>query len=275
LQKRDADALRLKPEEPKGLLDRKHSESKFQLTRFEPSDAEIAYFVSHYWVVSWDLLRGETYESENLPYPNVHLVFHRGASGIFGVTTRKFVRRLEGRDQAFGVSFRPGGFHPLAATPIWRFTDRRTEIDEVFGPAGRDLEERVLSVEGAAARIALAEAFVRNSKPPRDEAIALVNRVTERIAADRTVVRVEDAANEAGLSRRQLERLFRTYVGVSPKWVIQRYRLFEAADRLAAEPDVNLAGLAVELGYFDQSHFIRDFKAMVGASPARYARRAG
>jgi transcriptional regulator GlxA family with amidase domain len=82
------------------------------------------------------------------------------------------------------------------------------------------------------------------------------------------IIRVDDVASKAGFSRRQLERLFRTYVGVSPKCVIQRYRLFEAADRLAEQPDANLAALAIELGYFDQAHFIRDFKAMIGSSPA-------
>ena len=67
------------------------------------------------------------------------------------------------------------------------------------------------------------------------------------------------------------EALFREYVGVTPKWVIQRYRLFEAAERLASG-QADGAQLAHELGYFDQAHFIRDFKAMVGKSPLAFAR---
>ena len=70
---------------------------------------------------------------------------------------------------------------------------------------------------------------------------------------------------------RQLQRLFKEYVGVSPKWVIQRYRLFDAAERIAAGTIVKGADLALELGYADQAHFIRDFKT-VGRSPADYAR---
>jgi AraC-like DNA-binding protein len=72
---------------------------------------------------------------------------------------------------------------------------------------------------------------------------------------------------------RQLQRLFKEYVGVSPKWVIQRYRLLDAAERVAAGTIVNWADLALELGYADQAHFIRDFKGLVGRSPAEYARR--
>lgn len=73
---------------------------------------------------------------------------------------------------------------------------------------------------------------------------------------------------------RQLERVFARLVGVSPKWVIQHYRLFEAAERLDAEPSTDMTRQAYELGYFDQAHFIKDFKAMVGSSPLEYARKA-
>ena len=62
--------------------------------------------------------------------------------------------------------------------------------------------------------------------------------------------------------------------GVSPTWVIQRYRLHEAADQLAAGATVGQSALALDLGYSDQAHFAGDFKAVVGVSPAAYAKRA-
>jgi AraC-like DNA-binding protein len=62
-------------------------------------------------------------------------------------------------------------------------------------------------------------------------------------------------------------------VGVSPKWVIQRYRLHEAAAQLSRADAPELADLPLQLGYFDQSHFIRDFKAVVGCAPGKYGAR--
>ncbi len=61
---------------------------------------------------------------------------------------------------------------------------------------------------------------------------------------------------------------------MSPKWVIQRYRLHEAAEQLAAGEPVSQPGLALSLGYSDQAHFVRDFKAIVGVTPGAYARAA-
>jgi AraC-like DNA-binding protein len=92
-------------------------------------------------------------------------------------------------------------------------------------------------------------------------------------AGDRTLVRVDDLVDRHGMNKRTLQRLFARYVGVRPKWVIQRYRLHEAAERLAAG-GVDHAALASELGYSDQAHFARDFKAIVGLSPAVYERQA-
>jgi AraC-like DNA-binding protein len=100
----------------------------------------------------------------------------------------------------------------------------------------------------------------------------LASRITYRIAEDRELVRVEQVVREFSLPLRQLQRLFADYVGVGPKWVIQRYRLHEAAERIAAGEVTDFADLALELAYADQAHFIRDFRKLVGSTPAQYAR---
>jgi AraC-like DNA-binding protein len=84
---------------------------------------------------------------------------------------------------------------------------------------------------------------------------------------------VDDLAAAAGRSPRALQRLFREYVGVTPKWVLRRLRLQEAAERMA-DGTGDWAALALDLGYFDQAHFINDFRRVVGRSPAEYAAQA-
>jgi transcriptional regulator GlxA family with amidase domain len=93
------------------------------------------------------------------------------------------------------------------------------------------------------------------------------------------ITTVEELAERVGLSVRALQRAFHRHVGVSPKWVIRRARVQEAAERVALGQHVAWASLASELGYFDQAHLIRDFRAQLGETPAAYAatcaRRAG
>jgi AraC-like DNA-binding protein len=120
-------------------------------------------------------------------------------------------------------------------------------------------------------RAALTDLIFAELRPPfpPGEAVACA----ARIIADRRLLRVEDACDALGYDLRRLQRLFRREVGVGPKEVIRRYRLMEAAERLAKEGDLSCVDLAYSLGYADQAHFIRDFKAVAGVSPAVYRKR--
>ena len=76
-----------------------------------------------------------------------------------------------------------------------------------------------------------------------------------------------------GVSPRSLQRAFQRLVGLGPKWVLLRYRLHEAAERIATGEANDLTELALDLGYFDVAHFTRQFTAAMGQSPGAYARR--
>lgn len=103
-----------------------------------------------------------------------------------------------------------------------------------------------------------------------DERSDLAARIVQEVMEDRTIIKVEQLSQRTGMSVRQLQRLFHKYVGVTPKWVIKRFRLQEAAERIEKDASKPWAELAIELGYFDQAHFIKDFKAVLGKSPAAY-----
>ena len=95
-----------------------------------------------------------------------------------------------------------------------------------------------------------------------------------RPAGFRPFVPVSQVAALAQMSGRSLQRAFADYVGAGPKWVIQRYRLQDAAARAAAAESVDWSNLAVELGFADQAHLTRAFTATVGAPSAIYAKQA-
>jgi AraC-like DNA-binding protein len=258
---------------PRGVLTPPDGARPFELSLHQPAP-ELAEFVEHYWAVRWDL-RGQGPRTQHvLSHPSVHLVAEPGRSGIFGVPTRTFTRRLEDRGRVFALKFRPAGFRPFLGAPVSTLTDRTVPASTVFGADGESLVQRFLAVGDESPLVELADSFVRDRLPAPDPVVPQVNGIVAQIMADREITRVDHLVCLTGLGKRALQRLFKDYVGVTPKWVIQRYRLHEAAERLAGG-EVDLATLAAELGYFDQAHFARDFRAAVGRPPAAYSRGAG
>jgi AraC-like DNA-binding protein len=256
---------------PKGLLDPTVAREKLRLARVHPS-ADLAPFVEHHWIVAWDLREQAPHVQKTLPYPCVHVVFERKGAAVYGVMRGSFEALLEGRDRVLGVRFRAGAFRGFLEKPLGKITDRTLPLSAVFDVDDRAICEAVLDAPDDAAMVTLAEEMLRPALPPPDPTIDLVNRIIAKVEANPDMTRVDDLADVAGLGVRDLQRLFADYVGVSPKWVIRRCRLHEVAFRLSRGEHVELTRLSHDLGYFDQAHLTRDFKAVVGRSPSDYQR---
>jgi len=259
-----------KPGEPRGVLRRQGARGRFQHERLLPSSG-LAGLVEHYWYVSWDLRLLPPQLQATLPHPNVHLVVERNASTIYGVRTERFERCLEGQDFVFGIKFRPGGFHPFLQEPVSTLANRSLPARAVFGIACESLAPRIAACATVDAMTAVAEAFLLENLPPPDPDVARAGALVSTIADDLGITSVDCLMTTAAIDKRALQRLFQKYVGIGPKWVIRRYRLHEAIARIQDGAPVDWAALAAELGYFDQSHFGRDFRALVGQSPTGYA----
>jgi AraC-like DNA-binding protein len=265
--------IRRKTEPPRGVLKTPVNKAgQMHQARYHPSP-DLAHLVEHFWSVRWDFRGVPPQRVETLPHPSVHMLFERSLGCcIAGVSRGKFARLLEGKDEVFAAKFRPGGFHPFVGVSVSEFSDTTATLRSVWGADGDALERAVLAEREDAARMAVVEEFLRRREPAPDDNVALAGTIVDAIAADRRIVRVEDVSARFGLGLRALQRLFAHYVGTNPKWVIQRYRLHEAAEQLALDAPPSQSALALQLGYADQAHFVRDFKRMVGASPAAYAR---
>jgi AraC-like DNA-binding protein len=249
-----------------------------------PAGPAVAEFVERYWSVCWSNERPA--RREVITHPAFHLTVTTATDGsgrparaeVNGVVTRTFAVDLHGRGRVVGAKFRPGGFTALTGRPAYAFTDRRVPLDQVVPDHAIDrLLGRVLAApDDPDAAVAALEELVGRLVPRRTPtAYAVVLAVVADMLADHRLSRVEDVAARHGLSVRALQRLFRRFVGVGPKWVLQRYRLHDAVTAIDTDPEVmgDLAGLAASLGWSDQSHFTRDFTAAVGVSPHAYAAR--
>jgi AraC-like DNA-binding protein len=253
----------------RGILNPQRGASHFTLTRHAPAP-EVAERVDRHWIVRWDLRGRSPFTQDVLPHPCVNLVFQAGEGRIYGVVRHRFSRRLEGEGVAVGTRFKPGAFAAFVEIPMSRLVGRSVPVAEAFGPDGARLQGEVAEHDDEAQKVAAVERFVGDRLPEDDEGFELVGEIVADMLTLPPGARVEEVAERHGLSERTLQRLFRRYIGLGPKWVLQRYRLHEAAERMAAGEGDDLTRLALELGYFDLPHFTTHFRRAVGRSPAAF-----
>jgi AraC-like DNA-binding protein len=259
-------------QDSRGIVDPAAGLSRFSLDRHAPSE-HVARFVGWYWVVSWDLPAGQTYPQHVLPHPVVNLVVEPDDALAVGVQRGQTTKRLAGRGRALGVMFRPGGFSPLAPGAMTRLTDRAAHLVDWLGPAAARWADDVRAAPDQQTMVAAAQRFLAARLPTAPHPCEPATALVEQVVADPTLRRVDALAAHAGVSERTLQRLFAQHVGVSPKWVIRRYRIYEAAEAVAHGQDVVWADLAADLGFADQAHLTREFKQAFGVPPQEYARR--
>lgn len=257
-----------------GVVGRANTGSVFDLQQWQPS-AAAAVWVENFWSVTWDLRGAEPFDSTVITFPAVHLTHEWGTDGVrhgqrlpatlvHGVVERVFTTTLTGTGSVVGVRFRPGGFAARFGRDAGALTGRVLAVDD-------ELLGSLTSLADDIARAAAAMDDVIGNHTAVDTTYRDLLTLLDRVRADQQLHRVEQVMALSPWSERTTQRVFRRYVGVPVKWVLCRYRLQHAALQIETVPDLDFADLAVRLGWYDQAHFINDFRAMLGCTPGEYA----
>lgn len=257
----------------RGLLHKKTSFEHFKLTRFGPSE-DLAEWIEHHWMVLYDLGGRPPYTQRNLSHPNQHVVVDsRGETGIFGAATGVFETTLDGSGRVFATKFWPGAFRPFFGRAVSSLADTYVPVETVFGRTSAELETELEGLNDPVGMAERMEEMFRAQLPEPDEKAGLARRIVRFAEANLELVSAGELAQAFGLGLRALQRLFDEYVGVSPKWVIDRYRMLEAVETLNAGAPDSLTELAHRLGYFDQAAFNHAFEKLTGAAPGAFIAR--
>src|SRR4051794_6029099 len=238
---------------------------------------EFTGLLERFWIPVWSVPPGREAPQQVLQYPVTLLVVSGDYARFYGVVSGLSTTTLTGDGWAVGVMCAPAAGALVARGSVAAFTDRHVPLAEVLGADGERLATRVRAAMAGdrtspAAHRAAMEAFGDALRPllPVDAEGHLVNRVVAFVEGDLEVTRVAQVCAEFGLSERALQRLVRRRLGLTPKWLIQRRRLQEAAERLRGGGP-SLAEVAALLGYADQPHFSRDFARVTGMTPGAFA----
>jgi AraC-like DNA-binding protein len=254
--------------EPRGRLDPAGFDRNVNFQVLPPPTG-LEPFLEHFWVIRWDLKDGIYRSPEVMHRPYVDVFVSAKESGIQGTFRGRKSYLAAGSGRIVGARFRPGAFHAFWREALASLQDRVLPLKRVFPGADKAFVARVAALEDAEAVAALVE-LLRASKPKPDRNIGLLNDIIVAIETDDRLQTVEAVAKVFGKSERWIQQFFRDYVGINLKWFLQRHRLLKAAEEIRASDAPDWAGMAYDLGYSSQQHFITDFKNVLGVTPLQY-----
>jgi len=189
---------------------------------------------------------------------------------ISGQHSSYIVIGTEQNSSMIGVRFRPGGAYPFVPFPVSELNDDVVDMESVWGTAIRTIYEQILSAPTPDEKFRMVEqALLKMSHGTvsRDPACVFALNALGSAKED---LSIRELANRVGLGQRQLLRRFEKHVGLSPKLLARVFRFQNVVQRLSRKQGVHWAEVANYAGYYDQSHFARDFQQFTGLNPSRY-----
>ena len=242
------------------------------MERIAPRES-LAELVDYHWLVRWDI--PGTYRQQVVPQPRIHVAAEQGRLLVHGISREPFERALSGSGHVLGTAFHPAGFRSVLKRSVGSISGTVQPASVVLGADDRPVADRILSDAPAETMVRVMEDYLAGFDPEPDETSGWVNELVAEAERRREIRRAEQLAEVAGVSLRALQRAFTEYVGIGPKWVIQRFRILEAAAAAHSDKPVDWAVLAQDLGFSDQAHLTRVFTQVVGTPPATYRRDPG
>lgn len=186
---------------------------------------------------------------------------------IFGQISSLLEIEPTGVSGIMAARFRPDGFASFAPFPINEMENKAVMLRKIFGEDAALFETSVLSASSNEERIKLIESFLINKLSSPEAADRIAKASVEILLNHSGQVSVYELAEQLNINRRQLERRFSSVIGLSPKQFSKMIRLQAALKMLQQKQFISLTSLAYENGYYDQAHFIKDFKEFTGMSP--------
>jgi AraC-like DNA-binding protein len=255
-----------------GILKPGSFTDSYDLRCYEPSD-ELKPFVEHYFVSR----RRENYDvnyvgNDVLSQPVVSLFFKPEGAYFEGPTTQK--RTLVAKDSPIyvGAQFKPGGFYPFWKHRVSDLAEQTILATSVLPMVTEEFIRTLLAYPDNMQVVARIDAQLKAQLPHADSTVALLNDVVAYIEATKGLTTVSAVATKFGMSERMLQHLFQTYIGVGAKWAIMRARFLEVVKQARQQENPDWTTIAANFGYTDQSHFINDFKKLIGQPPSKYMR---
>lgn len=254
---------------PEAIVAPAAADAVLDVERISPSD-ELAEYVDYHWLVRWRDV--ERHLQQVVPQPRIHIAAENGRLEVHGICRESFTRTMVGTGHVLGTAFHAGGFRPLLQRSVASISNTVQPALDLFAIDDRPIARRILDHGDQVAMVAALEDFLLRTNPIPDPRASEVTALVAEAERRTDITQADQLARHAGISVRSLQRLFAEYIGVGPKWVLQRLRILQAAGAAHASRPADWSMLSIELGFSDQSHLTRAFTSVVGTPPRTYER---
>ncbi len=242
--------------------------------------------VKYFW--SLEDLQGDAPHSRERVFPDgcIELLFHYGdyfrkfyPDGTAETQPKEFIHgqitkfiELEGTGKIgiFSVRFQPHGLRRFVNFDINEITDTIISVSDVWKKDGEILEKQIFDAKSNEERIEILEKFLKRKSNPVQKNEAVAQFCIEQITNSEGTVSITEIVNKSDVSQRQLERMFLSCVGLSLKVYSRIIRFNKALQLIDNKNFSNFTNVAHDRGFYDQAHFIKDFKELTGLNPKQY-----
>lgn len=250
--------------------------------RFAPS-TKLAPYIQCYWFIKSGLQQKINTSEYLHPDGGMSITFnyrdnlkfddgHDVGNTIFdGANTVSRALHLNGHVDAVGIRFLPAGARAFLSMPLNEFKGELLSLSDTPLNAYDDLYHKLADVMSYSDKITLIEDWLSQVIAPEQSALDIVNASLDLLNQHQGAVAISAIAETLDINPRRLERLFNDQVGLTAKEYARNIRIKQARFYLKQQPNLSLANVAYDLGFFDQAHFSKQFKQVVGISPKAYA----
>ncbi|MES1216781.1 MAG: AraC family transcriptional regulator [Bacteroidota bacterium] len=192
----------------------------------------------------------------------------------FSGIRNNYITIPSGKDsEMFVINFHKGKAYPFVQMPLNELTDCVIDGNLVLSNDIMNVREMILSVSLITQKFYIVEKFLLKKFSDKLIVNPFIEFAVNKIIEDPSQVSIEHISNKVGYSQKHLIRLFKDNVGVTPKGFLKIIRFQKAIQEIAATKKIDWTGIAFESGYYDQAHFINDFKAFSGFTPSQYLQK--
>lgn len=248
--------------------------------------ARLSQYIKCYYV--YESVSNVTFEDTVFPSGCMEIIFNMGTGTwqtagdhdytttppieLWGQIIKPLAIRSIGKNIMLGVRFFPYAAGCFFNESIEKFNNQVIDFNYLAGNRAKALHDKLLETNSWDKRIVLLEDFlwtVLSYSDRKKSRISMVNSIMHELKREDFFDNIENIASRYGITSRYLQKIFLQYTGLTPK-LYSKINRFQNSLTLVTKKETSLTNIAYDCGYFDQSHFIREFKSFTGLTPSGY-----